>query len=48
MEKIYISPDFEVLKCELIEDVLGASTEPSIPIESQEPSLPTGDPLDDF
>ena len=48
MEKLYITPEFEVLKCEFTEDVILASTEESIPVESQEPVLPTGDPLPDF
>ncbi|MBQ7504347.1 MAG: hypothetical protein IJT79_03415 [Ruminococcus sp.] len=48
MEKIYIAPEFEVLKCEFVEDVIMASTEPSIPIQTDEPELPTGDPIPDF
>ena len=48
MEKIYMSPEFEVLKCEFVEDVIMASTEPSIPIQTEEPSLPGGDPIEDF
>ncbi|MBR2109518.1 MAG: hypothetical protein IJ932_06225 [Ruminococcus sp.] len=36
MEKLYIAPELEVLKVDLLEDVLvgGASTEPSVPIET--------------
>lgn len=49
MEKLYITPEFEVLKVDLLEDVLaGPSTEPSIPIQTDEPEIPTGDPLPDF
>lgn len=40
MEKTYIAPEFEVLKCELLEDVLGMSTESTVPIQTDEPILP--------
>ncbi len=51
MEKQYITPEFEVLKVDLLEDALvgDGSTEPSIPIQTDEPVLPTGEPIpDDF
>ena len=51
MEKQYITPEFEVLRVDLLEDALvgDGSTEPSIPVQTDEPVLPTGSSeLDDF
>lgn len=51
MKKLYIAPEMEVLRCELIEDVLSPSTEPTVPIQDNtEPNYsdPTTPVIDDF
>ena len=52
MKKVYMSPEMEVLKCTIVEDVIMASSEivlPSQAVDPTESSIPTmPDNLDDF
>lgn len=48
MEKIYIAPEFEVLKCVFIADALEPSTESSLTSQTDEPILPSGPEIPDF
>ncbi len=50
MEKIYISPEFEVFKVDLIEDALvGDGSLEHLSSQTDEPELPTGEStMEDF